>query len=222
MAAGDRRALRVRLAESEASNRELRAALERQEQLLVDAHYRARDNLQTIIAFIEMKTVDVTDPTALERIKEIKDRVGTLGAVYGMLYPEQPEPSGRLVREIGELLQHSYGADNVRMIYDISVSITREKAVPLALLLTELLSNAFKHAFTDTPHPEIIVRLEPAGGDQVRLTVADNGRGLPANLDTSHRRPTGLRLVQGLAEELGGAIELRSDSGTVITVTFGA
>lgn len=211
--------LRARLAACEADNHELRVSVERHRRLIDDLHHRTKNNLQMIITFIEMKSRDITDSRAQERLREIKDRVLALGAVYNLIFPGEP-PDGRFLQDLCEALRASYGANQVELVFDIEVDMTPETATPLGLLVTELLSNAFKHAFDGVPNPRVSISLRRVEGDTVRLVVADNGRGLPEPLPQHGRRVSGLRLVQAFAQELGGEIVFEHDGGAVATVTF--
>jgi two-component sensor histidine kinase len=94
-------------------------------------------------------------------------------------------------------------------------------AVPCGLILNELASNALKHAFRDRPAGEVTFGLtHDAKTAQVCLRVSDNGAGLPAGLDWRQSRSLGLRLVQMLAQQLGGTVEAGNGPGTEFRLTF--
>jgi len=93
-------------------------------------------------------------------------------------------------------------------------------AVPCGLLLNELVTNAFKHAFRDRSHAELTVALHTDPDGCIRLRVSDNGIGFPAGLDWRHTRSLGLRLVQMLGRQLGGTVELRQNNGAEFDIIF--
>lgn len=217
-------ALKAELSQREVELRNALAALERQKLVTADLAHRTKNNLQLIASLIELKSLDVTDAKAQERLREIKDRVATLGMVFHLLYPAEEDATAHVIEELCELLRSSYGADHVAFDLDLASSITPAKAVPLSLLVTELLSNSFKHAFHGTPSPVISVRLHDQPDGRVRLVVADNGAGIPPEALATSRSVSGLRLVHAFAAELGGEAIFESSPGfgATVTVTFQA
>jgi two-component sensor histidine kinase len=94
------------------------------------------------------------------------------------------------------------------------------KAVPCGLILNELVSNAFNHAFRGRDSGTVSITLSATGKDKARLTVRDDGIGLPSEQDWRQTTTLGLRLVQMLAKQLGAAVEVSSDSGTEFKIKF--
>ncbi len=94
-----------------------------------------------------------------------------------------------------------------------------EKVIPCGLLITELLSNAYKHAFADGRSGTITISMKQLG-EQLVLSVADDGVGLPADLDYRHTTTLGLQLVTALTNQLNGTLEVKREGGTLFRVTF--
>jgi two-component sensor histidine kinase len=101
-----------------------------------------------------------------------------------------------------------------------SLSLDMDKAIPFGLILTELLSNALKHAFSPGKKGEIqiIIRSETPG--MVNLVVKDNGIGLPADIDLRETKSLGLQLVRLLTQQIKGTIKINRSKGTTVTITF--
>jgi hypothetical protein len=129
------------------------------------------------------------------------------------------------VHDLASELFFAYGvsAERVRLGVKIDTDgavIDIEKAVPMGLIINELLTNALKYAFPNGRAGKLTVRIEPMPGDMLKLTVADDGVGLPAGVDVNDPATLGLQLVSTLAEQLRGSLEARPRPGSAFTVTF--
>jgi two-component sensor histidine kinase len=131
---------------------------------------------------------------------------------------------GEYLQGLVRLAQESYGADRRRVSIRLEaakVFLDLQRAVPCGLLVNELISNAFKHAFPDGRVGEIKVCLKPIGGEMV-LSVRDNGVGLPQGLNVSATRSLGLQLVKLLADQVGARLTVGSAPGTCFELRFDA
>ena len=97
-----------------------------------------------------------------------------------------------------------------------------DSAIPSGLIINELVSNSLKHAFPADRHGEISIAFRLDGDSQYRLTVGDNGVGIPGGLDFRNTKSLGLRLVNALTAQLEGTIEVGPGGGTTFKITFGA
>ena len=102
----------------------------------------------------------------------------------------------------------------------VPVRFEIDRAIPLGLLLNELLTNCSEHAFPSRATGQVLVQLSEAGAQQFVLSVADNGVGLPDDLDTGNPATLGLQLVHSLAAQLRGVVSFSSYEGTRVTVRF--
>jgi len=117
---------------------------------------------------------------------------------------------------------HGSAAAAVRLTLDLqSMSLSVETAVPCGLILNELATNALKHAFPGRSEGEVTTALHADGNGGVRLSVRDNGVGLPPGMDWRQTPSLGLRLVQMLAGQLDAAVEVKNESGTEFVIAFG-
>jgi two-component sensor histidine kinase len=131
---------------------------------------------------------------------------------------------GGFIRDLASRLQQSHGSAGspIPLHVDVAdVSLTIETSIPCGLILNELVSNAFKHAFPEGRGGEVHIRMK-AEGDQFILAVRDNGIGFPSSIDFRNPRSLGLELVNLLAEQINGTIDLMVDGGATFTVTFPA
>jgi two-component sensor histidine kinase len=209
----------------EARRRELQAAVEEKDTLLREIHHRVKNNLQTVISLLNLQTKGQSGKLALQQLKM---RIQALGLVHRHLYESEGLKTVDLRTFLGDLcrlLQDGTGVSywQVRCSLDIArVNLPIERAVPLALLVTELVTNSFKHGFPDGRTGTITVALALVD-DAARLSVADDGVGTAADdpgNETAERAGLGMVLIQALARQLGGSIAQSGPPGTTTTVTF--
>ena len=127
------------------------------------------------------------------------------------------------VRELATQLFRSYGVNpgRVKLLIEIdNVAMNMDTAVPCGLILNEVISNSLKYAFPDGQVGEIHVQLDRTAQNDYRLLVRDNGQGLPEGISLSTARTLGWRLIRTLADQLGARIDVRSDGGTAVELTF--
>lgn len=212
----------------EAQRRDLQAALDEKDTLLREIHHRVKNNLQTVISLLNLQTKGIRLESARLALQQLKMRIQTLGLVHRHLYESDNLKTVDLRTFLGELcrlLQDGSGAPfwRVRVDLDIArVSLQIERAIPLALLVTELATNSFKHAFPNGRVGTIVVKLL-ADDDTIVLTVADDGVGTsPPQADDGGEERSGLGLVltQALAKQLGGTLTTSGPPGTATTLCF--
>jgi two-component system, sensor histidine kinase PdtaS len=109
-----------------------------------------------------------------------------------------------------------------RIVFDIEAEsdMNIDTAVPCGLILTELVSNAFKYAFPEAQPGRIRVTLRPEAENRWLLVVRDNGIGIPSDIDIAHTNSLGLTLVHDLVSQLGGDVEVDRSQGTTFTIHF--
>jgi two-component sensor histidine kinase len=211
----------------EAWRRDLQAAVEEKDTLLREIHHRVKNNLQTVISLLNLQTKGLRLESGRLALQQLKMRIQALGLVHRHLYESEGLKTVDLRTFLGELcrlLQDGTGVSywQVRCSLDIApVSLPIERAVPLALLVTELVTNSFKHAFPAGRTGTISVTLAIAD-DMARLSVADDGVGTAADEsgDIAERAGLGVVLIQALARQLGGSTEQSGPPGTATSVTF--
>jgi len=205
---------------------QLTASLREKEVLLKEVHHRVKNNLQVISSLLNLQARHVLDPQALEMFKESQNRVRSIALFHEKLYQSRDlahvEASEYLKTLIANLLA-AYGARPSALVLDVGeeeVLLGVDVAVPLGLVVNELISNALKHAFPGGHLGQIRVELRRVEETRCRLSVIDNGVGFPSNLDFRRAPSLGLQLVCTLVDQLGGAIELIRSGGTKFSVTF--
>jgi two-component sensor histidine kinase/sensor domain CHASE-containing protein len=192
--------------------------------MLKEIHHRVKNNLQVISSLLYLQSTYFTDNEVIEKFKESQNRVKLMALAHEKLYQSKDQASINLpdyIQNLTNFLKQSFGANShVKLNLDIEdVNIGLDTALPCGLIINELVSNSFKHAFPAGEEGEInvIFKLE---NDIFILTVNDTGVGLPSDLDFRNTESLGLQLVNNLAEQIEGTIELDKRRGTAFTIKF--
>ncbi|MBI5591305.1 MAG: PAS domain S-box protein [Deltaproteobacteria bacterium] len=209
------------------SEKALRVLLSEKEVLLKEVHHRVKNNLQVISSLISLQADSQADERLREALGNVRDRVQTMTLVHEMLHQTDDLERLDFADYAASLMQylwraHGSGADKVRLNLSFApLMLPIEAAVHCGLILNELVSNIFKHAFSSGSGGEVTVALEhdPATGVAC-LRVSDNGVGLPAGLEWRQFSSLGLRLVQMLASQMRGTVELGPGPGTEFQFIF--
>lgn len=194
------------------AERKIASALREKEILLKEVYHRVKNNLQVVSSMLNMQSYGAGEE-ARALLKESANRVKSMALVHEQLYRATDLASIDLhqyLRQLGQHLEISNKqvAHRVQLkleVDDISMGI--ESAVPLGLLINELISNAYKHAFPGQAGGQISLGLHALGNGELELSVTDDGVGLPADFDPSRTRSLGMQLVISLAEQLEGRLQ---------------
>jgi len=204
--------------------RELEAALRQKEAALREVQHRAKNGLQLAISLLRLQVGRMRDPEARAAFEDTLHRIEALTLVYRQLHQSGAEADVDLGAYLGELAQLAAtppedamrGPTLAVVVNAEPMSANLTTAMTLGLLVNELILASQRHAFAGDPRIE--VSLVSAGDNLARLSVSDNGRPLPAGFDPAHE--DAMVLVQALAGQLGGDIDLQTTGGTRAVVTF--
>jgi two-component sensor histidine kinase len=212
----------------EKRNAELNQALANRDLLIREIHHRVKNNLQIISSLLNLQARNLPPGPAQQFAVDIRSRLAALALVHRNLYEinevqQQIELRGfldALCVQLEELV--SAKSRNIVVLTEIGVaSVSPDTAATLAMLVTEAVTNAFKHAFEPQRGGEIRVRFEAQPEGTAMLTIADDGIGTPMLEDgTSRIRGLGLNLMDSYVRQLGGQLSTSSNNGTTITVAF--
>ncbi|HET7717859.1 MAG TPA: histidine kinase dimerization/phosphoacceptor domain -containing protein [Bauldia sp.] len=198
------------------------AALEKQRLLLRELGHRVKNHLGMIASLLRLKQSRQTDTRAAEDFARAIERVNTIAYLHDRLYRSgelQSVDVEEYLADICDNLQASLLADTrIRIVRDIEAfRLHVDKAVPIGLIVNEVITNAFKYAFRPGEEGRITVRLR-VRGDRATLTISDNGRGFGAG----QAQGVGTRLVRGLAAQIGARLRVVSRRGVTYSLTFSA
>lgn len=191
--------------------------------LLKELHHRVKNNLQIVSSLLNLQSNSVTDEIALKAFKEGQNRVDAMAMIHKHLYNTDELTSvdissylERLIRSLA--FSYGFNKTNFRLVADISKKpMDVDVAIPLGLIVNELVSNTFKHAFTDTEMAEITIAMQ-YDGQVTALLLKDNGKGLPQGFSVDNSASFGLELVQTLVHQLKGKIRFENNNGAMFAI----
>jgi PAS domain S-box-containing protein len=211
-----------------AAEEKIRTSLREKEALLKEIHHRVKNNLQVVTSLLGLQSRAATDEQTRKMFQESQNRIHSMALLHESLYQSNnlamidfPD----YIRQLASHLFHSYGvrADRIHLRTNLDeLYLNLDSAVPCGLIINELVSNSLKYAFPDGREGEVRIELHEHSSGQAKLVVADNGVGLRSDIDWVTARSLGLRLVRSLAEQLGARIEVKSNTGTEVQLTFAA
>jgi PAS domain S-box-containing protein len=208
------------------AEQQIKRSLKEKEILLKEIHHRVKNNMQIISSLLDLQSDTLENPAVLQAIQDSKNRIRSMALVHENLY--QSGDLARVnteeyIRSVVDYFLSAYGNIEDRIVPNIQVeniSLDMDTAVPLGLILTELLSNALKHAFLPGRKGKLTIRFRSQGRKALTLIVQDNGMGLPADIYIDEPGSLGLQLVSLLTRQLEGTLEVERRSGTCFKVTF--
>ena len=213
----------------ERSEEQIKTSLREKDVLLREVHHRVKNNLQIIHSLLDLQSDYIQDKQALEVFRESQQRVRAMALVHERLYQSRDLAKvdfAEYSRNLSNDLCLSYGTDvgNITLETDISdIALDIDTAIPCGLIISELVSNALKHAFPGGRKGEICIGLCSIGDDdRLILTIRDNGVSLPQDWNPENIESFGLRLVAMLIRQLRGKMEIDRSGGTTFKIILDA
>ena len=218
--------LKEQITERQQAEEQLKASLKEKEVLLKEIHHRVKNNLQIISSLLNLQSDYIHDQQALGMFKESQNRIKSMTLIHEKLY-QSPDLAriefAQYLPDLTAQLFRSYGVNPDAITLKVNVeeiSLGIDTAIPCGLLISELVSNSLKHAFGVSQEGEIHIDFRRDNDNKLTLMVSDNGVGFPKDIDFRHTESLGLQLVNTLAEQLEGTLELHSQGGTTFKLTF--
>jgi len=207
---------------------ELESALAEKTVLLKEVHHRVKNNLAVIVSLLGMKAEAIESAEVREALEDSQQRVRSIAMIHEHLYGT--EHLDRIsFAGYAEQLMHELGAVYGVAARGIAIRVDAEliemglhRAVPCALILNELVTNALKHAFPGERGGEVRVSLRQSAPGELELSVQDNGVGCPQVLPARTGKSLGLRIVEILAKQVEGSLEQEECEGTRFVLRFRA
>ncbi|MFP4654608.1 MAG: histidine kinase dimerization/phosphoacceptor domain -containing protein [Methanohalobium sp.] len=191
-----------------------------------EIHHRVKNNLQVISSLLNLESDNFDDPEVVEAFRDSQNRVRSMALAHEELYQSKDIASidfPDYVANLTNYLAQTYNGvtKNLKINSNIDkISLNMDTAIPLGIIINELVSNSLKHAFTEKESGEINIYMYKSEDDNYKLIINDNGRGIPDNLDIRETDSLGLQLVNTLVDQIYGTIELDRTQGTEFIITF--
>lgn len=205
----------------------LRDSLSEKETLLKEIHHRVKNNLAVISSLLYLQSRRTADPEAARALEESQRRIRSMALVHETLYRsgslaavEFADYARTLCDEVQR--SHMVTGQNITVVQDaVPIQLPVDIAVPCALILNEVLVNAFKHAFPDRSRGEIRLQIRLLDERHIRICVTDNGVG--ATSPAARGPSLGLTLIESLSRQIDAVYEYHSDeTGTRVCLTIPA
>ena len=204
------------------SNRLLAVKNAENELLLKEIHHRVKNNLEVVSSLLALQSAQIDDPNTKDAMSDSRNRVNSIGIVHQKLY--QGSNLGAIemkdyLLNLSESILDSFGAEKkieLHLAMD-KLDLDIDTAVPLGLIINELLTNAIKYAFPKESKGTITIKLEKQNPHLLHLEVADNGVGKSG---ITHGTGFGGQLVSLLTQQLNGIMTEKSQNGTTLIFDF--
>ncbi|MDD5142034.1 PAS domain S-box protein [Methanoregula sp.] len=203
----------------------IRLSLDEKVLLLREVHHRVNNNLQIIISLTKLQLRTLEDPGMKQALSDMQSRVRAMAIVHEKLYQTEDLSSIDIADYTQYLVTQIFGhykVDRQKVALNIDIGkilLNIDTAIPLGLILNELVGNAIKYAFPDGRKGELTIRMTEEG-EILTVVVQDNGIGISSDIDWQNTPSLGLRLVGNLVDQLFGTIELDRSSGTKFTMVL--
>jgi two-component sensor histidine kinase len=202
---------------------ELERARARQELLMLEIHHRVKNNLQIVASLLNLQASRIRVPEARAEFQSARDRVRALATLHRHLYSEgeihtinMPSFLAELCGQLFQAMGETQGERIKLMIEAAELRLSTDQAVPLALIVTEAVTNAIKYGFPGGRSGTVSIRLTQCEA-ALDLVIADDGVGIPpgpSETETGTRDGIGLQLIRGFSRQLGATLEVTQQPGT--------
>jgi len=200
----------------------LNTALADKDVLIKEVHHRVKNNLQIISSILNMQSRQLVDKEAQKAVNEGKSRIRTMSLIHEKLYKNDKLSRVNMSEYIDELSSYLFSSYKTssqieKRIKADGVILDIDTAIPIGLILNELITNSLKYAFEGKEHGAIDIELKK-NESQYELSFSDNGKGLPKEFEQV--KSMGMRLIKALIDQLGGQLDIKGDYGTRFNIKF--
>ncbi len=209
--------------ERERHERNLKTALERQRVLLGEITHRVKNSLAIVASMLKLQANEVNDPALISYLEEAASRVAAVAKAHERIHRRNGADRldlGTYLRDVCQDLNEATPLCHIEVAAESGIDVTTDRAVLIALMTNELITNAAKYAYQDSQSGTIWVRVARGVADTIEVSVRDEGQGLPEDFDLRSAPGLGMRILGALSQQLNATIEVRHlTPGTELIVT---
>ncbi|MEI7661538.1 MAG: tetratricopeptide repeat protein [Bacteroidota bacterium] len=204
---------------------EIMEGTKQKENLLKEIHHRVKNNFAILVSLINMQMAQTKNQELYQSLTNLQLRIRTMALVHEMLYRSKDFENisfSDYLRSLASVIAGTYNRRDIGLSFDVDESVMDiEASIPLGLIINEIVSNSYKHAFPDgrTGNISINFKTDPVNGNFC-LVLRDDGIGMPANRPLDQYKSMGLQVVQILCQQIEGDLQLNLDHGTTFTITY--
>lgn len=202
-------------------NKMFQVSLSNKEIQLKDIHHRFKNNLQLIVSLLNIEAGNNKEATVNDFLIKGQSRIHSISLIHQNLYETEFSTTINLQNYIESIVQNLSQIYNPEIDIEINTNeiiLDVDTAIPFGLIITELVCNAFKHAFKDSKSGQIKIDIKKNNRNKLELTLKDNGIGFPEK--SASKRNIGLELVQMMVLQLDGKLNRKNQQGTVYNISF--
>ena len=219
--------LQAEILEKKRAEEQIRANLQEKELLIQEIHHRVKNNLQIVSSLLKLHSREIDNPEVIDILQEMYNRIRSIWMAHEKLYQSQDLTRidfSEYIRGFARHLFTSYGMTNNHIKFDTNVPspffLSIDLAIPLGLIINELISNFIKHGIHESTEGKIRISIENLNGNRADLIVEDENNSLPIQSDIQDSQPLGLRIVHILADQIDGDIKIDTSMGTKFKLSF--
>lgn len=220
-------ALHVEIDQRKQMEEQVRASLHEKEILLKEIHHRVKNNLQIISSLLNLQSENIQDQDTRQLFRDSQNRVRSMALIHEKIYQSQDLAHinfADYIHSLGNYLLRSLRPQSSQVSLRIDVQpvfLGLDEAIPCGLIVNELVSNSFKHAYPNGSQGEVYICFSGTEKGAKTMRIGDHGIGLPVELDFTNTTSLGLQLVNSLVDQIGGTIALNREEGTEFRIVFG-
>jgi two-component sensor histidine kinase len=220
----EKMAFRDQLLENEIS--EKKQITDSKNRLQKEIQVRVQENLDMVMKLMNFQYNSLSDKSALQAVRKSQSRLKALALIHENLYEIAGTEYVRMAHYIVDLVKTVKGYNKTARQVNIQcfvnpLDLELTLAEPLGLLLNELLMNSLKHGLPVAGDQEISVFMQRSGNNVV-MSVSDNGQDMPADFNIDNSPTLGIKLIRGLCEQIGGTLSFLHKDGLTVSLTFRA
>jgi two-component sensor histidine kinase len=201
-------------------NSELTLALDEKATLLKEIHHRVKNNLQIISSLLNLQMNNELDASSLDALSASRDRILAMSLIHEQLYQSDTIDKVNFDNFLNKLVKSIHVLYNniETAVHSDNIDLKMDVAVPLSLITSEVITNAFKHAFDKGAMGKIEVKVKKQKDGMIILTIKDNGKGFILQDRWNNSNTLGFEIIKNLTEQINGKVECSSNSsGTTFT-----
>ncbi len=210
--------------ERERHERNLESALERESVLRREMNHRVKNSLMIVASMLTLQAKDVEDATATAHIEEAAHRVAAVASAHDRLFQGSDIERldlGKYIEGVCKDLDASVPRCVIHMESEADIELSTDRAISVALIVNELITNAAKYAYPGRSDGKIHIAVKTASGNMFSVSVRDEGAGLPAGFDLAKPKGLGMRIITSFAQQLGGTLDIHArEPGTEFMLTI--
>lgn len=203
----------------------IESSLKEKETLLREIHHRVKNNLQIISGLLHLQSRQIENPEAQEAVREGRNRVKSMALIHQKLYQQDNMTAVNLKEYLEELcgnIQQTFVNNTSQITATIDCEIMdmdTDTAIPLGLIVNELLTNSYKYAFEGMDSGRIHISIKRLS-NEIEMEIRDNGKGLPRDFNPNQQQSFGMKLVYSLSAKLEAEITSNNENGAVFLIRF--